>query len=111
MTLTEKLKRMRDALADIDNLRVYHYWRPKIEPPFCVWAEDSEELSAWSSNKKAEQQLTGYVDFYTLEELDETVDAIQAALDGLEHCGWELDSVQYEEETNLIHYSWRWNIA
>ncbi len=37
-------------------------------------------------------------------------DAIQKTLGAL-GLGWALESVQYEEETNLIHYEWRWGAA
>ena len=39
------------------------------------------------------------------------VDTIQDALNGIENCGWRLESVQYEDETNLIHFEWTWRIA
>ena len=34
------------------------------------------------------------------------MDLIQEALNTSEGVGWVLSSVQYEDETNLIHYEW-----
>lgn len=51
--------------------------------------------------------MSGIVDFYTQTEFDPIADTIQGILNG-EDIGWSLDSVQYEEETNLIHFQWRW---
>lgn len=92
------------ALGD----KVYHYWRPRLSPPFCVWAEDSEAGGFGGDDHKGEQAISGYVDYYTGTEYDTNVDAIQTALNGVDGLSWRLDSVQYEDETKLIHYQWIW---
>ena len=79
-----------------------------MEPPFCVWAEDGEN-GFNAGNRKAEQAITGTVDYYTLREYDPAVDNIQTALNSL-RIPWQLNSVQYEDETNLIHYEWTWEV-
>lgn len=112
MKLTPKINRLTEALASIEGLDIYHYARPqKKSAPFAVWQEDGEASSLEASNKKQEQALSGSLDYFTQEEADEMVDAIQEALNEIETFGWELNSVQYEEETELIHYEWVWSIA
>lgn len=87
---------------------IFHYTRGNSTAvPYIIWSETGEENSFNSDNHKTEQQLTGLVDFYTLKEFDPIVDAIQDVLNS-EEIGWKLISVQYEEETNLIHYQWGW---
>ena len=103
------LIKVRDALTSIDGLSVYHYWRPNMSAPFCVWAEYGESSSLQANNHKREQAIGGYVDYFTLNEFDETVDSIQVVLNSVEGLGWSLESVQYEDETNLIHYQWRFD--
>ena len=49
------------------------------------------------------------MDYYTPQEYDPAVDNIQAALNSL-RIPWRLNSVQYEDETNLIHYEWTWEV-
>ena len=105
------LRRLAEALAGIENLRVYHYWRPQMQAPFCVWAEDGEENSMWGNNHKTEQVIKGTVDYYTKQEFDPAVDLIQTTLNTIEVLGWELNSVQYEDNTNLIHFEWRFQIS
>lgn len=109
--MMSKLINIRDALTSIDGLKVYHYWRPRMEAPFCVWQEEGEGDSLHTSNHKQEQVLTGAIDYYTLDEYDPMVDSIQEAINKVENLGWTLSSVDYEEETNLIHYSWSWEYA
>lgn len=107
MTLQNKLQGLGDALsAAIPN--TYHYWRPKMDPPFLVWREDGENgLSA--DSRKAEQAVTGTADYFTRTEYDPAIDTVQAALDA-HGASWSLVSVDFEEETNLIHYSWDWEV-
>lgn len=89
-----------------DVCKAYHYRRPKMEPPYLIWAEDGAEN--WGADLTVkEQRFTGAADYYTKDEYDATIDAIQAEAT-VSDIWLALDSVQYEEETNLIHYSWRW---
>lgn len=105
MMLQEKLKQVQDALTKIGP-SVYHYWRPKMQAPFIVWAEASEDGCCNADGIKIEQEVRGTVDYYTLLEFDPIFDQIQASLNGLVSTAWELADVQYEEDTGLIHYSW-----
>lgn len=105
------LKRLRDALTSINGLDVYHYWRPRLQAPFLVWAEDGEDSALHTSNHKAEQGISGTIDYYTKTEYDTMVETIQEKLNTVENLGWRLNSVQFEDETNLIHYEWTFSIA
>lgn len=108
-----KINRVRDVLTGITDLKVYHYNAPSSESvPYCVWYEDGETASLEIDNGKGEQAIGGYVDYYTQQMDDVTVDAIQDALQDIESCYWALESVIYGDPThdddNLIHYAWRW---
>lgn len=105
-----QLMKIRDCLTSIEGLDVYHYWRPRLQAPFCVWQEENEGDSLNSDNHKQEQVITGSIDYFTKTEYDSMVDNIQNALNQLENCGWSLDSVDYEEDTNLYHYTWDFQI-
>lgn len=90
------------------NCSVTHYTRFNQTPPFLVWAEHGEDYSFSGDNKKEEQQIRGAIDYFTQTEFDSIVDDIQNILNTAPNVGWSLDSVLYEEETYLIHYSWTW---
>lgn len=109
MTLQKKLESLYMPFKDVD-CPVYHYHRATADDKFLVWSETGEDDSFNSDNHKTEQQLTGLVDFYTKEEFDPIVDTVQEILDG-EGVGWRLSSVQYEVETEFIHYQWGWWIG
>lgn len=112
-SLVNNLKTIRDALLTVDQEAVYHYQRPKREnlTRYIIWAEEGETNSLMVGNHKAEQQISGTVDLYTATEFDTWADDIQEALDALDHVAWELDSVQYEDETGLIHYAWTFTVV
>lgn len=97
-----RLKEFGAGLAKV--VRAYHYWRPVQNVPYAIWQEDGEENSFDGNNVKQEQQIHLTVDYFTKTEFDTNVDAIQDYLNST--CGWRLMSVDYEDETNLIHYEW-----
>lgn len=105
MTLQNRLKELYKPFLSL-NCDVRHYTR-QSKYPYMVWSEDGEDNSFHTSNHKAEQQITGVIDYFTKKEFDSIVDDIQAILNS-EEIGWSLSSIQYEDETNLIHYQWRW---
>lgn len=106
-SLNNRLKALRDALKVIDaTLPVYHYRKPQGVRRFVCWQELNEAETLDGNNKKGEQGIEGAIDLFTAEEYDSAVDAIQNALDGLDSVSWRINSVQYEDDTNLIHYEW-----
>ncbi len=111
MRLQAKLKRIRDVLNGTSARgRIGHYRKPtSVKPSYIVWAEDGEDQAFQGDNRKAEMQVTGTIDCYTQTEYDQLLDEVQEALtaDGI---SWILESVQYEDETKLIHYEWRFTL-
>lgn len=110
-SVASKIDKIRQALISISGLDVSHYYRTEKTPPFCVWAEDGEGESLQAGNHKAEQVVTGSVDYFTKTEDDPKVEAIQAALNAAENVSWYINSVQYEDDPiGVIHYEWRWEV-
>lgn len=113
MSLTNKLLPLKEALLDVSEMHhvpVYHYWRPAADPKYILWEEDGESSALESDNHKQEQSLTGVVDYYTFDEFDPVADAIQENLNTVECLHWTYDGTTYEDDTNYIHHTWRWNI-
>lgn len=80
------------------------------EDKYIVWAEDSEGSSVEGDDQKINQSIQGTIDYYTKQDMDENIDKIQAALTAA--CiSFYLNSVQYEDETEYIHYEWVWEVA
>ena len=111
IALQDKLRNLRDAFVAVLP-ETYHYERPaRSKAPFAVWKEDHEDLSIEANNPKAEQGVEGYLDYFTLTEFDPIVDAFQACLNSLDDCKyWNLDSVDREDETGLLHFRWSWRV-
>lgn len=109
MTFQQKVKSIGDALAAINGLNVFHYWRFGVTAPYCIWAEDGD-VSLEGDNHKEEQGVAGAVHLFTKTEYDPLFDEIQDALNGIENVRWYYDDSDFEDETRLIHHSWRWTI-
>lgn len=107
-SLVKKLKHIRDILITCSD-KVYHYDAPKGLQKYIVWAEDGEGNPLELDNNKLERVITGTIDLFTKNEYDELIDKIQDALN--KNCiSFNLNSVQYEDETGYIHYEWRFEI-
>lgn len=98
------LEQLRDALVAIHK-KTYHYFAPpNTIPPYIVWAEDGDnDLNV--NNVHGERAYTGTIDLYTKTENDPLLSSIPVAVESVGG-SWYLNSVQYEEETGLIHHEW-----
>ena len=102
-----KIYRIRDALLTVSK-DVYHFEALKKEDKYIVWAEDGESNSGHADNKK-NQVIQGTIDYFTKDDADPAVEEIQEALE-LYEISYKLNSVQYEDETEYIHYEWIWEV-
>ena len=109
IALQLKLRQMGEAFATVTK-NAYHYFRPVTSFPALIWAESGEADSFRADNRKSCQTIQGTVDLFTKTEFDPLLDDVQTALEGL-GVAWYLSSVQYEDETNAIHYEWTWEVA
>lgn len=104
------------TLVDLKNAlltatsRVYHFSGNGATAPYIVWAEDGQADAVWADGKMQEQVITGTIDLFTKTEYDPLFNAIQTALNGID-ISYRLESIQYEEDTKLIHYEWSWGLA
>lgn len=108
MTLSEKLKIVRDTLLTCD-APVYHYTRStksRRTSNYIVWQETEESGGMSHDNHKSEQEIRGTVDLFTKVEFDPVADQIQEKLTAAARIAWRLNSVAYEEDNDLIHYEW-----
>lgn len=106
--MQSKLLQIRDAMLRVHE-NVGHYEALRAEPPYIVWAEDSEYSSVEGDNYKLEQAVQGTIDLFTKVEYDALIDAVQEELKAA-RISFYLNSVQYEDETGYIHYEWVWTI-
>lgn len=105
--LSDLLSKPITAFKDLDY--VFHYFKPaSVQAPYAVWIEQNDS-DFHSDNSKAERCLEAIIDFYTKDEADVRIDAIETALQSM-GASWSLSAVQYEEDTALIHFSWDWSV-
>ena len=89
-----KLDRVEEALKTVMK-NVGHYEAIEVSDQYIVWAEDGEGKSFHANNQKKIQVIQGTIDYFTKEEGDPNVEAIQSALNQ-NRVAFSLSSVQYE---------------
>ncbi|WP_305138440.1 hypothetical protein [Dubosiella newyorkensis] len=105
MTLTNKMKRMRDLMLKCSP-NVYHYFCDKKLKEWILWQEIAESSNGSADNRKAEQAIEFSVDLYTKEEYSPTIDKIQEVLDD-NRISFSYAGATYEPDSRLIHHEWR----
>lgn len=107
--MRSKLRKIPEILKTVTD-NVSHYKAMHREDKYIVWAEDSEGSSVEGDDRKINQSIQGTIDYFTKQDFDENIDKIQAALTAA--CiSFYLNSVQYEDETEYIHYEWVFEVA
>lgn len=104
MTLQSRLAELASEFKSISSV-IHHYKRVETSAPFGVWAEQFETNSDFADNWKTTQGINVQLDYFTQTEFDPVIDSLQAYMNENGY-PWNLDSVQFEDDTNLIHYSW-----
>ncbi|WP_349667046.1 hypothetical protein [Lacrimispora sp.] len=107
--MLSQLEKVKDALLTVTD-NVWHYEALTKTDQYIVWAEDKEGSSLEGDNYKLEQSIQGTIDYYTKNEDDVNVEAIQTALKAA-RIAFYLNSVQYEDETQYIHHEWVFEVA
>lgn len=90
--------------------KVYHYEATKQEEKYVVWAEDGEGDTVYADNTMQSQSIAGTIDYFTKQEYDENFERIQQALQE-SGIAFKLNSVQYEKDTEYIHFEWIWEVC
>lgn len=94
-------------LTVMDN--VGHYAPFSLAVPYAVWAEDST-ADECAGDRNELRVDCGTIDLYTKTESDPLCSGIEQALENAEIC-WYKNSIQYEDETGLIHHEWAFEVG
>lgn len=78
--------------------------RPNVN--YGVVAIDGAGQHEHGDNVTTNQAIEGTVDLFTYGNDRAEVSTIQSVFDGFEGCSWYLESVQFESDTQLIHWEW-----
>lgn len=79
-------------------------WSRAPEGDYGVVSEDSGE-DFIANDVHLERGTAGTVDLFTRDATSAPRDAVEAVLNSAGVC-WQLNSVQFEDDTGFIHYEW-----
>jgi hypothetical protein len=82
-------------------------WKKAPGGSYGVIDLDGQADAVWADNSMKAQAIEGTVDLFTRGSGEATAKSVQKALN---ECGvsWQLNSIQYEEDTGLRHFEWVW---
>lgn len=86
---------------------VRHGYHLKTDRYF-VWQEDGSN-DFLADGLHAERAVTGTTDLFTRREFDPWKDAMEQSFEAHGIC-WNLNSVQFEQDTGYWHYEWVWEL-
>lgn len=98
-----------DAIAALqeDGFQFAHFsWSHAPEGDYGTW-EENAGTEFMAEDAVAEQVMNGYVDYFTRDNTSAPRSAIQSAMTNAGVI-WHLDTVQFEDDTGYIHYTWRY---
>lgn len=105
----ETLDRIKTALLNVTS-NVAHYHQLNACLPYLVWAEEGGIGDLWADNRHTSSMVRGTVNYFTLDEKDGGKERTEEALSSV-GASWFLNSVQYEQDTGIIHFEWVWELA
>lgn len=94
------------ALRALDIPLAEYAWDVRPDADYMVIAIDGEANSLQADGKKVNQAPEGTIDLFSLTGDREKMQSVQDALNALDGCAWYLNSVQYEDDTRLLHWEW-----
>lgn len=83
-------------------------WSHAPAAPYLVWSE-SEPNDLHAGGHNVERIQRGSVDLFTRDDTGSDQAKVENELKKIEGFNWSLESIQYEEETGLIHFEWYWS--
>ena len=86
-----------------------HYaWSEAPAGDYGPYAEDSGE-DFIADGKHIERGTVGYINYFTRDDSETPRTTIEEALNSI-NIQWNLNTVQYENDTGYIHYEWEFGV-
>lgn len=97
--LITALRQLRIPLAE-------YAWDVRPDTDYLVIGIDTEANSLQADSHKVNQAPQGTVDLFTKSNDRDLMQRVQNVLNTFDGCAWYLNSVQYEDDTRLLHWEW-----
>ena len=106
--MKENLEKVKNTLLSVVK-KSYHFTAPdKVSTPYAVWYEEGRNV-VYEDNRAGEASEYGVIHYFTKKEYDAVPDELFEAFTVADIC-IKLNSIQYEEDTGIIHYEWVWEL-
>ena len=99
-----------NALKALEIPLAEYAWDVRPDADYLVIAIDGEAHSLQADGEKVNQAPQGTIDLFSLSADRDKMQAVQGVLNALDGCAWYLNSVQYEDDTRLLHWEWVYSL-
>ena len=104
------LEKLGAALAATQLPFAFASWSKAPAGDYGVYTPDgANDLEA--DDRHAEKVITGTVDYFVRGKGAAEMALIETALDSVEGIAWQLNSVQYENDSGYLHLEWAFEVA
>lgn len=114
MTFAELGAGLKALTVDGARLQFAHFgWNSAPSGDYGVYSESDNEYFD-SNNRHAETKVIGSVHYFTRSDNEKAKKVIEDYFRSLQDTNlfaWYLNTIQYEEDTNFIHYEWIVEVA
>lgn len=86
-------------------------WDTNPDENFLVISIDGQGGTMAANDQITEQAIEGSLDLFCYDNDRTNISTIQGIFNSLGGCAWRLNSVQYEDDTRLIHWEWVFQLA
>lgn len=93
------------ALRTLNIPLAEYAWDVRPDSDYIVIAIDGEASNLYADGHMEEQAPQGTIDLFTKDNDRTNMQAVQGVLNAFD-CSWYLNSVQYEDDTRLLHWEW-----
>ena len=104
------MDRITTALSATGYKYAHFAWNHAPNSTYLVYAED-EAIPLRADEHQAERIMHGTIDCFTRDDSGAPLTTVESQLNTIDNFSFKLNSIQFEEETGLIHYEWEWSLA
>ena len=86
-------------------------WDSRPDDDYMVISLDGEGQTVWADDKMVHQAPSGSIDLYSKSNDRSKMLAVQDVLNNFEGCSWYLNNIMYEQDTQLLHWEFVFDLV
>lgn len=102
---------LKNALAALAIPIAEFSWDTRPDTDYMVITLDGEGDTVYANDKMEHQAPRGTIDLYSKSNDRSKMLAVQNVLNNFEGCAWYLNTIMYEDDTQLLHWEFAFDLV